>query len=83
MDHHEILYCEGEKAEKLHIIYRGSFELQVKDFFKKNVMDKNEIGKERLHTVLKLEKGDIAGIESLKEDYFYQQTMKVNLFEKR
>lgn len=58
------------------MIYSGSFEFLVKDFSKLNFIDKEEISRKRLHTILKLEKGDIVGLEALKEDGHYQQTMR-------
>ena len=40
-------------------------------------MDKIKFTGERLHTLLKLERGMVTGLESLKEDSIYEQTLKV------
>ncbi len=77
MNYNEIVYCEGEGANKIHIIYYGSFELLVKEYNKFSNLDKINVGKERLKTVLKLQKGYVAGLEALNKNAKYEQTLKV------
>lgn len=53
--------------------------MKVKEFNKITKVDKINIGKERLRTILKLEKGNVAGIEALDGNSDYEHTLKVNL----
>lgn len=77
MNSNEVVYCEGEPANKVHIIYYGSFELLVKEFNKPSILDKINVGKERLKTILKLQRGYVGGLEALNKDAKYEQTLKV------
>lgn len=78
MNYNDVVYCEGEVANKIHLIFQGSFVLLVKNLNKLSNLDKINIGKERLKTILKLEKGYVAGIEAIKSNSKYEQTLRVN-----
>lgn len=80
LNHNEVVYCEGEPATKIYIIYYGSFELLVKEYNKISNLDKINVGKERLKTVLKLQKGYVAGMEAFIKNAKYEQTLKVIFF---
>jgi len=77
LNYNDVVYCEGEVANKIHLIFKGSFDLLVKNFNKLSNLDKINIGKERLKTILKLEKGYIAGIEAIDINSKYEQTLRV------
>jgi hypothetical protein len=65
MTKNEIVFIEGSNAEMIYIIYDGVFRLSKKNMSKEEENDellKSDISKQ--HTVIKLSKGDLAGLET-------------------
>jgi hypothetical protein len=75
----EIIYIEGKPAESLYLIYKGEFKLQKKNLSADDEIDKIELSRMKLYTVLKLGAGDLAGIETVMDHERYKYTLKVNI----
>lgn len=73
----EFVYFEGHKAEFIHVIYFGSFNLEARDPKKLTFVQDYEAKHLKMHTISKLEKGNFAGLEALDVHRTYKNTLKV------
>lgn len=71
------MYTEGNKATDLYIIYNGVFKLQKKNLSGQDEIDRADLTKTKLYTILKLDQGDFAGIESIMNVNRYKYTLIV------
>lgn len=75
----EFVYYEGHEAQKIHIIYFGSFNLDSRNPKKITYVNDYEAQHLKMHTISKLEKGNFAGLEALDIDRTFKNTLRVKI----